>query len=77
MESIPSHGLIRAALHIWPLGLLRLFKNDLRMTGKMISVIGEDSHASLIRKATAEVSQCSYFLLMRNRIIVASTLIRR
>ncbi|KAF8364262.1 hypothetical protein PRIPAC_91185 [Pristionchus pacificus] len=47
-------GIISDALNLWPLGIVRMFSPDIRLTGRYMSVLGRDDHPSLIRKASSE-----------------------
>lgn len=50
-------GIISDALNLWPLGIVRMFSPDIRLTGRYMSVLGRDDHPSLIRKASSEVDR--------------------
>ncbi|GMT16807.1 hypothetical protein PFISCL1PPCAC_8104, partial [Pristionchus fissidentatus] len=47
-------GIISDALSLWPLGIVRMFSPDLRLTGRYMSVLGRDDQPALIRKASSE-----------------------
>ncbi|GMS84677.1 hypothetical protein PENTCL1PPCAC_6852, partial [Pristionchus entomophagus] len=47
-------GIISDALNLWPLGIVRMFAPDIRLTGRYMSVLGRDDQPALIRKASSE-----------------------